>query len=108
MAQRHHEGGQDHGRSAAAEQQCAPVPSRAPPLPSRVRPPRHCLLAGTLEPGFHRATRAWARLLRERGVEVDERERVCGHDPLMWQEELPGAIAWAFPTPVVPSASTER
>jgi hypothetical protein len=29
-------------------------------------------------------------------VEVEHRERVCGHDPLMWQEELPAAIRWAF------------
>jgi enterochelin esterase-like enzyme len=30
-----------------------------PPLPRGVRPSRHYLLAGTLEPGFHRSTRAW-------------------------------------------------
>jgi enterochelin esterase-like enzyme len=66
-----------------------------PPRP-RDAAARHLLLAGTLEPGFHRATRAWAARLRGRGVEVEERERVCGHDPLMWEEELPGAVRWAF------------
>ena len=67
-----------------------------PPLPSGARPARHYLLAGTLEAPFHRATRAWAAKLREHGVEVEERERVCGHDLLMWEEEMPAAVRWAF------------
>jgi enterochelin esterase-like enzyme len=67
-----------------------------PPLPSGARPARHYLVAGTLEAPFHRATRAWAAKLRELGVEVEERERVCGHDQLMWEEEMPAAIRWAF------------
>jgi enterochelin esterase-like enzyme len=66
------------------------------PPPPREVAARHYLLAGTLEPGFHRATRARAAKLRDRGVEVEERERVCGHDPLMWEEELPAAVRWAF------------
>lgn len=39
-----------------------------PPLPSGSRPPRHYLLAGTLEPGFLRATREWGARLRDSGV----------------------------------------
>jgi enterochelin esterase-like enzyme len=66
------------------------------PPPPRGAPARHYLLAGTLEPGFRRATRAWAARLRDHGVEVEERERICGHDPLMWEEELPAAVRWAF------------
>lgn len=67
-----------------------------PPLHPGRRPTRHYLLAGTLEPGFRRATGRWAERLRAAGVEVEERVRVCGHDPLMWQEELPAAVRWAF------------
>jgi enterochelin esterase-like enzyme len=74
-------------------------PGVAPPLPAGARPARHYLLAGTLEAGFRRSTHEWARRLSGRGVEVEHRERVCGHDPLMWQEELPAAIRWAFGEP---------
>lgn len=24
------------------------------------------------------------------------RQRVCGHDPLLWHEPFPAAVAWAF------------
>ena len=41
-------------------------------------------------------TRKFGTRLRSRGVIVELRERVCGHDPLMWEEELPQAISWAF------------
>jgi enterochelin esterase-like enzyme len=67
-----------------------------PPLPRGSRPAAHYLLAGTLEPGFSETTRRLAERLRSRGVTVELRERVCGHDSLMWEEELPAAISWAF------------
>jgi enterochelin esterase-like enzyme len=67
-----------------------------PPLPRSSRPAAHYLLAGTLEPGFSETTRRLAERLRSRGVTVELRERVCGHDSLMWEEELPAAINWAF------------
>jgi enterochelin esterase-like enzyme len=71
-------------------------PGVEPPLPRGPRPAAHYLLSGTLEPPFHENTRRWAERLRGRGVTVELRERVCGHDPLMWEEELPAAITWAF------------
>ncbi len=57
--------------------------------------PRHYLLAGTLEP-FRGTTARWAAGLSRLGVEYVHRERICGHDPVMWEEEFPGAVAWAF------------
>ncbi len=57
--------------------------------------PRHYLLAGTLEP-FQGTTAKWAARLSRLGVEYVHRERICGHDPVMWEEEFPGAVAWAF------------
>jgi enterochelin esterase-like enzyme len=57
--------------------------------------PRHYLLAGTLEP-FQGTTSRWAARLSRIGVEHVYRERVCGHDPVMWEEEFPRAVAWAF------------
>lgn len=57
--------------------------------------PRHYLVTGTLEP-FQRTTADWAGSLAWTGVEHIYRERVCGHDIVMWEEEFPGAVAWAF------------
>jgi len=57
--------------------------------------PRHYLVAGTLEP-FWGPTSRWAAVLARLNVEHVYHERVCGHDLLMWEEELPGAVAWAF------------
>jgi enterochelin esterase-like enzyme len=57
--------------------------------------PHHYLLAGTLEP-FQRTTARWAARLSRLGVEYVHRERVSGHDMVMWEEEFPDAVAWAF------------
>ncbi|MBE9508986.1 MAG: hypothetical protein IMY86_13170 [Chloroflexi bacterium] len=57
--------------------------------------PRHYLVAGTLEP-FLEPTSKWAAKLDRLGVEHVYRQRVCGHDVTMWEEEFPGAVAWAF------------
>jgi enterochelin esterase-like enzyme len=57
--------------------------------------PRQYLVAGTLEI-FRGTTSAWAKTLDRLHVDHVYRERVCGHDFLMWQEEFPGAVAWAF------------
>lgn len=54
------------------------------------------LVAGTLEEGFFGTTRDLAAALREKGVRVTFRPRVAGHDFVMWEEELPKAVAWAF------------
>jgi enterochelin esterase-like enzyme len=70
----------------------------SPPLPGLLSRPRarFYFLAGTLEEGFHRNTRQFAQKLWRRRFTSLFRERVCGHDYLMWQEELPAALAWAF------------
>ena len=57
--------------------------------------PRHYLVAGTLE-SFQDTTARWAAKLTRIGVEHVHRERVCGHDFVLWEEEFPGAVAWAF------------
>jgi enterochelin esterase-like enzyme len=57
--------------------------------------PRHYLVAGTLEP-FEFSTERWVARLNRMGVEHVYREWVCGHDVVMWEEEFPSAIAWAF------------
>ena len=57
--------------------------------------PRHYLVAGTLE-YFQKTTARWAAKLTQIGVEHVHRERVCGHDFVLWEEEFPGAVAWAF------------
>ena len=58
--------------------------------------PRHYLLAGRLEEGFHRVTKAWAATLERLGVEHVFHDRVAGHDHTMWEEEFPAAVGWAF------------
>jgi len=61
--------------------------------------PRHYLVAGTLgtlEEYCRQVTAGWAARLARLGVEHVYRERVCGHDIIMWEEEFPGAVAWAF------------
>jgi enterochelin esterase-like enzyme len=54
------------------------------------------LVAGTLEEGFHSTTAGLAQMLELRGVTYIFRERVCGHDHILWQEEFPAAVQWAF------------
>jgi enterochelin esterase-like enzyme len=58
--------------------------------------PRYYLLAGTLEEGFYSATRRFAAELSKHGHTAVFRERVCGHEYLMWREEFGAAVAWAF------------
>lgn len=58
--------------------------------------PRYYLVAGSLEPGLRETTLTWVQALERRGVQHVYRERVCGHDFVMWQEEFPGAVVWAF------------
>ena len=58
--------------------------------------PRHYLCAGSLEEGFERATRGWAEVVRAAGAEVLHRTRASGHDPVMWDGELPKALEWAY------------
>lgn len=54
------------------------------------------LCAGTLEPGFHQATAAWAGYLYQLGAGHHFTERVSGHDLIQWCEELPVAIGRAW------------
>ena len=55
---------------------------------------RHYLAAGTLEPGFRRATSGWAARLERAGMAHAYREWPGGHDSYWWQLELPAALAW--------------
>jgi enterochelin esterase-like enzyme len=57
---------------------------------------RHYLAAGTLEPGFRRATREWAERLQRAGLPCRHREWVGGHDQLWWNQQLPAALAFVL------------
>jgi enterochelin esterase-like enzyme len=58
---------------------------------------RHYLAAGTLEPGFRRATRQWAERLQRAGLPCHYEEWVGGHDQCWWHQQLPSALAWCSP-----------
>ncbi|WP_028609884.1 alpha/beta hydrolase, partial [Paenibacillus harenae] len=58
--------------------------------------PRTYLVAGTLEPFFLENATRWAVALRDAGADVEMRERVASHDDVMWREEFPLMVAWAF------------
>lgn len=58
--------------------------------------PRTYLVAGTLEPFFLENATRWAAALRDAGADVEMRERVASHDDVMWREEFPLMVAWAF------------
>jgi hypothetical protein len=67
-----------------------------PPWPMRRDGPVHALVAGRLEPGFHRDTTSYARRLRRRGARVRLRTPLRGHDFTMWADELLPALRWAL------------
>ncbi|SDW21297.1 esterase family protein [Paenibacillus sp. CF384] len=54
------------------------------------------LVAGTLEPFFLENATRWADALRNAGADVEMRERIASHDDVMWREEFPLMVAWAF------------
>jgi Putative esterase len=58
--------------------------------------PPHALLAGQLEPGFHRTTCKYAWKLRSNGTRVRLRRPVRGHDYTMWNDELIPALRWVL------------
>jgi pimeloyl-ACP methyl ester carboxylesterase len=67
--------------------------------PTRVMPrllPRVYLVAGTLEPFFHRNATRWATALRAAGGDVVMSERVASHGEALWRAEFPLMVAWAF------------
>jgi enterochelin esterase-like enzyme len=57
---------------------------------------RHYLAAGTLEPGFRRATREWADRLQRAGLPCRHRDWVGGHDQFWWNQQLPAALAFVL------------
>lgn len=74
-------------------------PTSTPPLTTswpQGAGPRHYLCAGTLEAQVARQTRSWAGMAEAAGTEVVRTEWVSGHDMVMWEGELPGALTWAF------------
>ena len=58
--------------------------------------PRTYLVAGTLEPFFHKNAARWTVALRNAGADVVMTERVRSHGDAFWREELPLMVAWAF------------
>ena len=60
-----------------------------------VMPPTY-LVAGTQEPFFLENAIRWADALRDNGSQVVLAERDAGHDDVMWREELPRMVSWAF------------
>ncbi len=58
--------------------------------------PRTYLVAGTLEPFFLENAARWAAALRDAGANVVLNERGAGHDEVMWRQEFPLMVAWAF------------
>jgi hypothetical protein len=54
------------------------------------------LVAGRFEPGFDRATTAFAWHARSCGARVRLRRRAFGHDSAMWREEFLPALRWAL------------
>lgn len=69
---------------------------RRPDVSSQARETRvrHHLAAGTLEPGFRRATTEWAQRLQRAGLPCHDHEWVGGHDHQWWQQQLPPALNW--------------
>lgn len=55
---------------------------------------RHYLAAGTLEPGFRRATKSWAERLQRAGLDCRHEEWIGGHDQMWWIRQLPIGLAW--------------
>ena len=53
-------------------------------------------VAGQLEEGFLETTRDLSERLSEEGISSEFRERVAGHDFVMWQEAFPEALLWFF------------
>jgi enterochelin esterase-like enzyme len=58
--------------------------------------PRHYFVAGLLEPSVHKTTKDYADQLKSAGYPVVFKERVSGHDALMWREEFVHAVRWAL------------
>jgi predicted esterase len=55
---------------------------------------RHYLAAGTLEPGFRRATGEWADRLARAGLPCRHEEWIGGHDHIWWEQQFPVALGW--------------
>ncbi|MEW6743840.1 MAG: alpha/beta hydrolase-fold protein [Planctomycetota bacterium] len=66
------------------------------PLKPEAPDTRFYFVAGTLEPPLLELTKEWAKRLAEGGAETVFRERVAGHDAVMWREEFPAALQWIF------------
>jgi enterochelin esterase-like enzyme len=69
---------------------------RMPPGASFTPSVRFLLQGGTLEPAFRKIAADWSDSLRTRGVTHTYREVIAGHDWLVWCEQFPAAIRWAW------------
>ena len=54
------------------------------------------LCAGIYEHGFFASTQAWDHWLSLLKLPHHWTERVCGHEPIQWVEELPAALGRAL------------
>ncbi|MBX3118614.1 MAG: hypothetical protein KF784_06085 [Fimbriimonadaceae bacterium] len=75
------------------------VPLSVGIVPELTKPkvmPQFYLCAGTLEPGFLRATTIFARQIMDWKGILKFNERVCGHDQEMWKSEGVKAMRWYF------------
>lgn len=64
------------------------------PLPDGIPGHRAFFSAGVYEPGFLQQTRAAHEAAKAAGYTVTLDERVGGHDPLIWQEQLVAGLLW--------------
>jgi enterochelin esterase-like enzyme len=58
--------------------------------------PAYFMAAGLLESYFLSTARIIAGLVKDRNGRFELRERMSGHDFVMWREEFANAIVWAF------------
>jgi enterochelin esterase-like enzyme len=58
--------------------------------------PRVYVVAGTLEPFFRENALRWVSALRDAGADVVMTERLGSHGDVLWRQELPLMVAWAF------------
>ena len=58
--------------------------------------PRHYFVAGLLEPHVHQTTKEYAEQLQSAGYQAVFKQRLSGHDALMWREEFVDAVRWAL------------
>jgi S-formylglutathione hydrolase FrmB len=62
--------------------------------------------AGVFEPGFRQQTVATWKAAADAGYRTTFEERVGGHDPLIWQEQLAAGLRW-LASPASPASTAD-